>query len=172
MGGQAVIRLHSFKVSFFSRINVAMFMCRALRYGQQVSTSVVRQSLRVSSVRCLSQVHLASSSRLQVPGSSSGVHHSAVLTTQLPLRRSYATAITAADVEARVLAVCEAFDVITKPVTLTTHFQNELGLDSLDMVELVMKVEDEFGFEIPDQDAEKFLTPADMVKYVCEKEEI
>merc|ERR1712168_1178310 len=138
MGGQAVIRLHSFKVSFFSRINVAMFMCRALRYGQQVSTSVVRQSLRVSSLRCLSQVHLASSSRLQVPGSSS-VQHSAVITT---------------------------------PVTLTTHFQNELGLDSLDLVELVMKVEDEFGFEIPDQDAEKFLTPADMVKYVCEKEEI
>merc|ERR1711962_1409567 len=148
-----------------------MFMCRALRYGQQVSTSVVRQSLRVSSLRCLSQVHLASSSRLQVPGSSSG-NHSAVLTTQSPLRRSYATAVTAADVEARVLAVCKAFDVITKPVTLSTHFQNELGLDSLDLVELVMKVEDEFGFEIPDQDAEKFLTPADMVKYVCEKEEI
>jgi len=49
---------------------------------------------------------------------------------------------------------------------------NDLGLDSLDQVELVMATEDEFAFEIPDADAEKLLRPADVVKYIADKENI
>lgn len=48
---------------------------------------------------------------------------------------------------------------------------DDLGLDSLDHVEIIMEFEDEFNFEIPDQDAEKLLRPIDIVKYVSNKEE-
>ncbi len=47
-------------------------------------------------------------------------------------------------------------------ITSTTHFSDELGADSLDLVELTMSVEEAFGVEIPDEDAEKFQTPADI----------
>jgi len=40
-------------------------------------------------------------------------------------------------------------------VTPNAHFQSDLGLDSLDTVEIVMALEEEFGFEIPDNEAEK-----------------
>jgi len=49
---------------------------------------------------------------------------------------------------------------------------NDLGLDSLDHVEVIMAIEDEFGFEIPDADAEKLLRPADIVQYIADKKDI
>lgn len=55
---------------------------------------------------------------------------------------------------------------------LESHFINDLGLDSLDHVEVIMAVEDEFGFEIPDMDAEKLLTPGLIVRYVADREDI
>uniref|UniRef100_A0A6P7FIZ7 Acyl carrier protein n=1 Tax=Diabrotica virgifera virgifera TaxID=50390 RepID=A0A6P7FIZ7_DIAVI len=61
---------------------------------------------------------------------------------------------------------------IKKRLTLNSHFINDLGLDSLDHVEVIMAMEDEFGFEIPDADAEKLLRPADIVRYVGDKEDI
>jgi len=76
------------------------------------------------------------------------------------------------DVESRVLAVCKAFDKISADkVTLAAHFINDLGLDSLDHVEVIMAIEDEFGFEIPDEHAEKLITPDHIVKYVLENED-
>lgn len=48
-------------------------------------------------------------------------------------------------------------------------FTADLGADSLDTVELVMAFEDEFGVEIPDEDAEKIATVGDAVNYVVEK---
>lgn len=55
---------------------------------------------------------------------------------------------------------------------MESHFINDLGLDSLDHVEVIMAMEDEFGFEIPDADAEKLLRPSDIVRYVADKEDI
>lgn len=88
--------------------------------------------------------------------------------------KSYSTAaLTLGDVRRRVLDVCKAFDKISADkLTEDSHFMNDLGLDSLDQVELVMAMEDEFGFEIPDADAEKLLRPADVVKYIADKENI
>jgi len=74
-----------------------------------------------------------------------------------------------AEVEVRVLTVCKAFDKITADkVSLGAHFVNDLGLDSLDHVEVIMAMEDEFGFEIPDEHAEKLVTPEHVVKYILE----
>ncbi len=55
-----------------------------------------------------------------------------------------------------------------KTVTLETSFVNDLGADSLDIVELVMELEDEFDVSIPDEDAEKMQTVGDAVKYINE----
>ncbi len=55
-----------------------------------------------------------------------------------------------------------------KTVTLETSFVNDLGADSLDVVELVMELEDEFDVIISDEDAEKMQTVGDAVKYINE----
>lgn len=55
---------------------------------------------------------------------------------------------------------------------LDSHFMNDLGLDSLDHVEIIMAMEDEFGFEIPDTDAEKLLKPADLVRYIADRHDV
>ena len=49
---------------------------------------------------------------------------------------------------------------------MDTSLVNDLEADSLDAVEIIMAIEDEFGIEIPDEDAEKFLTIRDMVEYL------
>ena len=46
------------------------------------------------------------------------------------------------------------------------HFVNDLGADSLDTVELIMEFEEEFGIEIPDEDAEKITTVSSAIKYI------
>ncbi len=51
-------------------------------------------------------------------------------------------------------------------VTPEAKFIEDLGADSLDTVELVMAFEEEFGAEIPDEDAEKLQTVGDVVKYI------
>lgn len=53
-----------------------------------------------------------------------------------------------------------------KNVTRSSHFVDDLGADSLDTVELVMALEEEFGMEIPDEDAEKIGTVGDAVTYI------
>ncbi|KAL0272934.1 UNVERIFIED_CONTAM: hypothetical protein PYX00_005737 [Menopon gallinae] len=73
----------------------------------------------------------------------------------------------------RVLKVCGDFDKITSTkLCLDSHFMNDLGLDSLDHVEIIMAMEDEFGFEIPDMDAEKLVKPADIVRYVADRQDV
>ncbi|XP_065173480.1 acyl carrier protein, mitochondrial isoform X1 [Atheta coriaria] len=73
----------------------------------------------------------------------------------------------------RVLLVLKLYDKVDPgKLSLDSHFINDLGLDSLDHVEVIMAMEDEFGFEIPDADAEKLLKPGDIVRYVADKEDI
>ncbi|KAG5890779.1 hypothetical protein JTB14_016514 [Gonioctena quinquepunctata] len=93
----------------------------------------------------------------------------------LPHERSYSSKppLTLKLITDRVLLVLNLYDKITpEKLTLNSHFINDLGLDSLDHVEVIMAIEDEFGFEIPDADAEKLLKPADIVRYVGDKEDI
>jgi acyl carrier protein len=65
--------------------------------------------------------------------------------------------------------VVEQLDVSEDEVTPEASFVDDLGADSLDVVELVMGLEEEFEIDIPDEDAEKITTVADAVKYIEEK---
>jgi len=53
-------------------------------------------------------------------------------------------------------------------ITLTASFIEDLGADSLDLVELIMSMEDEYGLEISDEDAETIVTVKDAVKFITE----
>ncbi|CAD7080557.1 unnamed protein product [Hermetia illucens] len=76
-------------------------------------------------------------------------------------------------IQERVILVLKLYDKIDPAkLTVDSHFINDLGLDSLDHVEVIMAMEDEFGFEIPDSDAEKLLTPATIIRYVADKEDV
>ena len=62
--------------------------------------------------------------------------------------------------------VAEQLGVKIEEVKTEAKFIDDLGADSLDTVELVMALEEEFGAEIPDEDAEKLTTVGDAVKYI------
>ena len=64
--------------------------------------------------------------------------------------------------------IAEQLGVDEGEVTNESHFIDDLGADSLDTVELVMALEEEFGIEIPDEDAEKIQTVGDVQKYIEE----
>ncbi len=73
------------------------------------------------------------------------------------------------EVQERVMAVLKGFDKVDAgKVAPKAHFINDLGLDSLDTVEVVMAIEEEFVIEIPDDMAEKLLTVEDAVKFVSQ----
>jgi len=65
--------------------------------------------------------------------------------------------------------ISEQLNVKEDEITESSSFVDDLGADSLDTVELVMAFEEEFGIEIPDEDAEKVRTVGDAIKYIEEK---
>lgn len=64
--------------------------------------------------------------------------------------------------------IVEQLGVAEASVTMEASFIDDLGADSLDIVELVMALEEEFDIEIPDADAEKVTTVGDVVDYIKE----
>jgi acyl carrier protein len=75
-----------------------------------------------------------------------------------------------APVEERVKTIiCDQLAVEPEKVIHTASFIDDLGADSLDIVELVMTMEEEFDLDIPDGDAEKMKTVGDVVKYITSK---
>ncbi|WP_206458643.1 acyl carrier protein [Anaerovorax sp. IOR16] len=65
--------------------------------------------------------------------------------------------------------IVEQLGVDEDDVTMTTHLMKDLEADSLDAVEIIMGIEDEFEIEIPDEMAEKFESVGDIVRYVEDK---
>ena len=65
--------------------------------------------------------------------------------------------------------IMEQLDVSEDEVTPQASFVDDLGADSLDTVEMVMAFEEEFGIEIPDEDAEKIRTVQDSIDYIQKK---
>ncbi|CAG7706900.1 unnamed protein product [Allacma fusca] len=89
--------------------------------------------------------------------------------------RSFAKAaqLTLETIREQVLGVCKQHEKVDAGrLTLNSHFLNDLGLDSLDHIEIIMAIEDEFGFEIPDVESDRLLTPADIAKYVGDKKNV
>ena len=64
--------------------------------------------------------------------------------------------------------IVEQLGVVESSVEMEASFIDDLGGDSLDIVELVMALEEEFDMEIPDADAEKVVTVGDVVEYIKE----
>ncbi|RMG53393.1 MAG: acyl carrier protein [Acidobacteria bacterium] len=64
--------------------------------------------------------------------------------------------------------IVEELGVDEAEVTPNARFVDDLGADSLDTVELVMRFEEEFGIEIPDEDAEKILSVRDAIEYIAQ----
>ena len=65
--------------------------------------------------------------------------------------------------------IADQLGVKKEEVTDNAKFVDDLGADSLDTVELVMALEEEFGVEIPDEDAEKLASVGDALRYIEEK---
>ena len=64
--------------------------------------------------------------------------------------------------------LCNQFDVDEDSVTLSTRISEDLGADSLDAVDMLMSLEDEFDVEIPDEEIENIRTVGDLVSYIEE----
>lgn len=73
------------------------------------------------------------------------------------------------DIQNKVTSIIvDQLDVNEDQVTLEAKFIEDLGADSLDVVELVMAFEEEFDIEVPEEDAEKLLSVGDVVTYIEE----
>lgn len=62
--------------------------------------------------------------------------------------------------------IADNFQLNKDKITMDTNFTKDLDADSIDLVEFIMQLEDEFGAEIPDEDATKIITVADAVAYI------
>lgn len=65
--------------------------------------------------------------------------------------------------------IAEQLSVNAEEITLESKFSDDLGADSLDLFELVMSLEEEYGVEIPSEDLEKIISVNDVVEYLKEK---
>lgn len=65
--------------------------------------------------------------------------------------------------------IAEQLNVNEAEIKLETKFKDDLGADSLDLFEMVMALEEEFGIEIPSEDLEKIVTVNDIIGYLKEK---
>ncbi|XP_041363337.1 acyl carrier protein, mitochondrial-like [Gigantopelta aegis] len=138
-------------------------------------TCIAAVSLRTTlpRVSTVAFIHRKESRCLHIPTffSQTALIKSPVSTTQR--RYSSKEPLTIKLIEERVQLVLKLYDKIDpEKLTLDIHFINDLGLDSLDQVEIIMAMEDEFGFEIPDADSERLLRPRDIVQYICDKEDV
>lgn len=62
--------------------------------------------------------------------------------------------------------IADNFQLDKDKITMDINFTKDLNADSIDLVEFIMQLEDEFGAEIPDEDAAKIITVADAVAYI------
>ncbi|XP_055952723.1 acyl carrier protein, mitochondrial-like [Argiope bruennichi] len=76
-------------------------------------------------------------------------------------------------IEERVLLVLKLYDKINPDnLSANSHFTQDLGLDSLDHVEIIIAMEDEFDFEIPEEHHNRLMRPKDIIRYVADRFDI
>ncbi|KAI8636843.1 acyl carrier protein [Parasitella parasitica] len=77
--------------------------------------------------------------------------------------------VSASDAQTRILDVVKGFEKIDpSKVTIDSVFMKDLGLDSLDTVEVVMAIEEEFSVEIPDKDADEIKSVKQAINYITQ----
>ncbi|ELW66288.1 acyl carrier protein, mitochondrial [Tupaia chinensis] len=129
----------------------------------------------VAAVRTLSAALCSAGARTKpgAPQSSLVLAQVPGIATQLCRQYSDAPPLTLEGIKDRVLYVLKLYDKIDpEKLSVNSHFMKDLGLDSLDQVEIIMAMEDEFGFEIPDTDAEKLMCPQEIVDYIADKKDV
>lgn len=76
--------------------------------------------------------------------------------------------LTVEDIETRIINCMKQFNKIDpETVTAKSHFQSDLGLDSLETIDVIMLIEDEFSIEIPDVEMEKIQTVEDAISFIA-----
>uniref|UniRef100_A0A0K0EE55 Acyl carrier protein n=1 Tax=Strongyloides stercoralis TaxID=6248 RepID=A0A0K0EE55_STRER len=81
--------------------------------------------------------------------------------------------LTKAQIEARIKLVLGCFDKVQKTdISMDDDFFKDLGLDSLDFVEVICAIEEEFNFSIPEGISDNFKTPKDILQFICDKEDV
>ncbi|XP_013104198.1 acyl carrier protein, mitochondrial isoform X1 [Stomoxys calcitrans] len=151
----------------------------------QIARNCARLAVRANGIRVITAQPQMLLHRLAMPAMCNGITQSILKTRsgnaqeskswQWQTARKYSAKppLSLKLINERVLLVLKLYDKIDpSKLRVESHFINDLGLDSLDHVEVIMAMEDEFGFEIPDSDAEKLLRPADIIKYVADKEDV
>ncbi|XP_035826962.1 acyl carrier protein, mitochondrial isoform X1 [Aplysia californica] len=157
---------------------------RSLCTIANVGRTTVPRLGAVSVLRHVNERHQSPVQNVLVSGASLQPKKNLLAFPQLPLflvlvssqpRRWYGgkQPLTLDTIQKRVDLVLKLYDKINpEKLTPDSHFMNDLGLDSLDQVEIIMAIEDEFGFEIPDADSERLMRPRDIVQYIADKEDI
>ncbi|CAG8565239.1 9185_t:CDS:2 [Acaulospora morrowiae] len=92
----------------------------------------------------------------------------------IPFQKSYSAkaSLSHSNIESRIIEILKSFDKVdpTK-VTPQARFVDDLGLDSLDTVEVVMNIEEDFSIEIPDKEADEIRSIKDAVEYISKRED-
>ena len=68
-------------------------------------------------------------------------------------------------------SIASQLSIDAEEIKMESSFMNDLGADSLDIVELIMALEEEYDIEIPDEDVEKMATVGDVVEYIKARSE-
>lgn len=82
----------------------------------------------------------------------------------------YEPTYTLKHLEERVMLVLKLYDKVNPDtITVDSHFYEDVGLDSLDHVEVIIAIEDEFDFEIPEEDHRRLMRPKEIIRYVADR---
>ncbi|KAI1499262.1 acyl carrier protein-like protein [Biscogniauxia marginata] len=132
-------------------------------------TALIRTAVAASRISAAAATRPTAARRLStVPRV--GVTPFAPVAQRLAAVRMYSAAsgLKKEEVEGRIMGLLQGFDKVNDPSNIkpTAHFSNDLGLDSLDTVEVVMAIEEEFSIEIPDKDADAIHSVNQAVDYI------
>ncbi|UMM23880.1 hypothetical protein L5515_004375 [Caenorhabditis briggsae] len=143
-----------------------MFCRQVGRVAFRTASAVAQQRSFSSAIPQMSKLMVPSLNYIQTRGSKIEVFGPFDPPKQLTFKQ----------VEERVLKAVRSWDRFPADkeslLKLDADLSKDFGFDSLDQVEIVMALEDEFGFEIPLQDSDKFKTIRDAFKYICEREDV